>query len=119
MRIVLDTNFLIFAVREKIGIFIQLKGKNVYTIAPVIRELEKISKGKSRDAVAAKVALMMLSMKKVRKLATSVASADRALVDKAEKGYVIATQDRELKERVKRAGGKVLYIRQKKYVVFD
>ena len=119
MRIVLDTNFLIFAAKEKVGIFLQLRSRNIYVIEPVVRELEKIAKGKSRDSVAAKVALMLLKTKKVKKLRTGIRSADRALVDKAKKGYIIATQDRLLRNRVKKAGGKVLYIRQKKYVVFE
>ncbi|MFQ6009955.1 MAG: PIN domain-containing protein [Candidatus Aenigmatarchaeota archaeon] len=119
MRIVLDTNFLVLAVKEKIGIFLQLRGKRIYVIGPVMKELDKIAKGRSKDAVAARVALMIVKTKNMRKLRTGFRSADRALLEKARKGYVIATQDSVLRRRIKKAGGKVLYIRQKKYVVFE
>jgi rRNA-processing protein FCF1 len=36
----------------------------------------------------------------------------------AKKGYVIATQDKILKDKIKKVKGKLAVIRQKKYVVF-
>ena len=41
MNVILDTNILIEAVKSKIDIFEQLKGNKIFTVLPVIKELNK------------------------------------------------------------------------------
>jgi rRNA-processing protein FCF1 len=45
------------------------------------------------------------------------ANADKALVKLAEKGAIVATNDRELKKEVKKVNGSIMFLRQKRFIV--
>ena len=117
MKIILDTNFLMAVTQFKIDVFEQLRGHNICVISPVVRELREQSIGHSKDAKAAKLALDLIDNKDLKTLRTNEKKADKSLILYSKKGYVIATQDKELREQVKKAGGKSIYIRQRKYVI--
>lgn len=121
MKIAIDTNIFIYAARFKIDIFSQLKGNEIFIPESVIRELEKLSNGKSANAKAAALALGILGEKinEVKILPSNARIADDDLLELGKKGYVIATQDRELIEKLKSAGCKIAYIRQKKYLAYE
>ncbi|MBU3896466.1 MAG: DNA-binding protein [Nanoarchaeota archaeon] len=116
MKIILDTNFLMAIVQFKIDIFEQLAGNSLYTIESVINELKGLSKEKSKDGTAAKIALDIIKSKGL-KILESKDVADLSLIDYSNKGYIIATQDKVLQNKIKSLGGKSIYIRQKKYVI--
>ena len=104
-KILLDTSFLITAAKNKIDYVEELKGYQLYALDKVITELEKLKKGK--------LALIILKKKKIKILKTnSKKSVDDLLVEK--KPYAVATQDKELKKRLKNR--KIFTIRQKKYI---
>ncbi len=117
MKIILDTNFLIAVAQFKIDIFRELKGHELYLILPVVIELNKISRGKSKDARSAKLARILLKAQNLKTLKPNETSADKALIEYSKKGYAVATQDIALKEKLEEQGAKVIYIRQKKYVI--
>ncbi len=123
MKIAIDTNIFIYSVRFKIDIFSQMKGKEICTIEPVIRELEKLGKGKSRDAKAAALGFEILKKRekdgKIRILKSKTENADFGLLELGKSGYVVITQDRELVKRLKAAGCAFGYIKQKKYFAFE
>jgi len=111
MKIVLDTNFLISCLKFNIDFFSELIGEELYIIDKTITELEKLIKGgKAQDKQRAKIVLALLKKKKIKKLKSKESE---TVDDKLArlKGYVIATQDKELKTRIK---GKKLIIRAKK-----
>ncbi|MDD5416442.1 MAG: PIN domain-containing protein [Candidatus Aenigmarchaeota archaeon] len=116
MKVILDTNFLMAVVQFKIDVFFHLSGNELYVIEPVVSELESLSQGKSKDATAARIALQLIKTKKL-KILKSESKADAALVEYSKKGYSIATQDKILRDKIKKANGKSIYIRQKKYVI--
>jgi len=118
MRIILDANFLVSAVQFKVDIFSELKGNELFTLDKIIEEIEKISEGTGNNAIAAKVALDLTSRKDL-KILESRNDVDSSLLFYSKQGYAIATQDAILKDKLKKIGGKVIYIRQKKYVVFE
>jgi len=113
MKIILDTNFLITAVKNKLNIFEELKGNEIFTLYSIIKELEEISKGNSKDAECARVALIILNAEGVKKI-KSDGPVDPSLVELSKKGYVIATQDKNLRTKIKRRKGRVVIIRQNK-----
>ena len=117
MKIILDTNFLMAVAQFKIDVFEQLRGHDIYVINTVTRELREQSKGRSKDAKAALLALDLIENKDLKMLNTNEKNADKSLILYSKRGYVIATQDRKLREKVKKAGGKSIYIRQRKYVI--
>lgn len=116
MRILLDTNFLISAVKFKVDIWQALRGYELFILDVVLEELEKLAKGRSKDAQFAKAALQIAATKDLKILHAKEKSTDIALLEHS-KAYAIATQDIELKEKIKAAGGKVIFIRQRKYVM--
>jgi len=101
----------------KIDVFDELRGHELYVANTIIVELKKLSKGNSKDSKAALLALDLIENKHLKMLKSKEKSADKSLVIYSKDGYVIATQDRVLRDRVKKAGGKSIYIRQKKYVI--
>jgi rRNA-processing protein FCF1 len=118
MKILLDTNFLVDIVRFKIDI-LELRGNELFVLDSVIKELEKISEGRGKDSVSARIALELIEGKGLKILKSKERQADLSLLNYSKKGYVIATQDLKLKRKLKRAGAKIVCIRQKKYVIFE
>lgn len=105
MKIILDTNILIYIIKFKVNIS-QLKEHQLYTLEPVKKEL------KSLDSLEAKIALELTKDLKVLK---SKGNVDNLLIKYGKKGYIIATQDKELRKRLKEENCKTIYLRQKKY----
>ena len=62
MKILLDTNFLIDLMRFKIDLS-ELRGDELFVDEAVVNELRGISRGNSKDAVSAKMALVVLETK--------------------------------------------------------
>jgi rRNA-processing protein FCF1 len=79
----------------------------------------KLSRGKGKDAESARIALVRLEHAAVLPQPANVNGADDTLLELAIEGYCIATQDIGLKERIKKAGGHVAYIRQRKFVAVE
>jgi rRNA-processing protein FCF1 len=105
-------------VQFKVDIFHILKNNELFTLNTCVAELEKLSKGKTRYAVAANVALKLINDKKVRIVHSNSKSADSAIIEEAKKhSYIVATNDAELIESLKRYGIKILRLKQKKLVV--
>jgi len=111
MKILLDTSFLLTAVKYKVDIFEQLKGHELVILDGVKRELETLIKTKKRGKLEARIVLELLKKNKVKIKKSKIKNVDDALV--AEKN-AIATQDKELKKRLK--GRKIITIRQKRLV---
>jgi rRNA-processing protein FCF1 len=111
MKIVLDTNFLISCLKFKIDFLKELQGDELFIVDKTRGELEKLIKGgKAQDKQRAKLSLMILKKKKIK----IIKSKEKETVDDTLarlKNYIIATQDKELKKRIK---GKKLIIRAKK-----
>jgi len=119
MKIILDTNFLMAINKFKIDVFSELRGNDLFTLDTVIEELEKISHGKSKDSISAKIALELRKKKGLKVLKSKEKETDLSLLGYAKKGYVIATQDKILKDKLKKNRRRIIFIRQKKYVVFE
>jgi len=115
-KAVLDTNFLISAVSWKIDFFGQMADYKLYVIPAVIDELNKLAEGRGKDGVAARIALALTE--RLSPLPFE-GKADTALLTATKEGYVVATQDIALREKIKAARGSVCYIRQKKLIVCD
>ena len=121
MKFLLDTNFLLIPGTFKVDIFAGLEnfGKpDLYTVEPVIKEIEKLSLGKGSDSRAAKLALSLIEAKGVSVIKTSETRADRALESLAtSEGYIVCTQDKALKAALKKKGLKTVTLRQKKTLI--
>lgn len=123
MNIIPDTNFLIYCAKQKIDfvseierIFPKYRIILLNVVAEELKNLSKTEKGRTRETV--ELALQLLDNLKDKKLIIEkklkFENADVALLEFDKAGNVIATLDKELKERFKNA--KILTIRQKRYL---
>jgi rRNA-processing protein FCF1 len=123
MDIFLDTNFLVYCAKQKLDftreierIFPKSRLFLLSSVKDELKNLLKTEKGRSKETV--ELALQIVDNLKSRKLITEKKSegdnADDALVGFDNANSIIATMDKELKERFKNA--KILTIRQKRYL---
>jgi rRNA-processing protein FCF1 len=121
-KIILDTNFLLAVLDLKIDIFEEISkacdfNYQLYILDATEVELEKLINGPSLSKrKAAQFAQKLLKGHSVTVIATKGGHVDDLLVSM--KGYIIATVDKGLKQRLQQKQVKVLTIRQKKYMVF-
>jgi len=127
VKVVLDTNLLLAIYQFRIDIFQELNRimDQKYTVCIIdktVQELEKlINKSGLSDRRAAKFALSVIKKKDLKIIRTedSAIGKDESVDDllvKLEDDCIVATQDKNLKKRLKEAGIKVITIRQKKHL---
>ena len=125
MGVLLDTNILMLIGRG-IDIFTQIEElldtkPEYYVIEPVVKELEKIvAHGGVKERKAAKLALELVK-KRCRVIEISLSpdkSADDLLLEIAlREGFIVATNDRELRRRLREAGIPEIYFREEKQLL--
>jgi len=119
MKIILDTNFLVDSIRFKIDLKSELAGNELFVLDSIIFEMGKIIERKTKESVLAKLALEFAKGKNIKILKSNEKETDESLISYSKQGYAIATHDRILKNKLKKAGAKIIYTRQKKYLVID
>jgi len=107
-KAVLDTNFILTCVKQKIDFLNEIKFMGIRVLIPeeVLKEIRKIrSFGKKLHfRENAKLALKILNKKGFKKIKLGTANVDKGLVNFAEKNkdVIVATLDRELKKKIKK-----------------
>ncbi|MEM7819316.1 MAG: DNA-binding protein [Candidatus Aenigmatarchaeota archaeon] len=118
MKILLDTNFLLLPVQFKIDIFKLLKNYELFTLDLCVNEIKKLSERKTKDGIAAKVALELIKTKKINVIKSEKKKTDLAIIEIAKKyNYMVATNDKKLIKSLKRYGIKIIRLKQKKYLI--
>ncbi len=125
IKVLLDTNILMLIGRG-IDVFTQIEElldtkPEYYVIKPVIWELKKIAvHGGVKERKAAKLALELVR-RKCRIIETSLPpgkTVDDLLLETAlEKGFIVATSDRGLRRRLRKAGIPEIYFREEKQLL--
>ena len=112
MKIILDTDFIITCLKNKIDILEQFKNLNlshkVYIIDQTINEL----KNKPLEKLALKF------IKNLNIIKTKKDNIVDNLILK-QKNIIVATQDKDLKEKLKKAKIPIITLRQKKYLILQ
>ena len=123
-RIILDTNFLLAVFELKIDIFAEIDKTyttpyKLYILDRTLDEVENLIKTPLLSKkLRAKAVLKLIEAKHIPTIITKDSrSVDDILVDM--EGYTIATADKELKERLKKKGRKIISIRQKKHIIVE
>lgn len=119
MKIILDTNFLVDCIRFKIDIKSELAGNEVFLTDQIVSEIDKITKRGTKESGLAKLALDYIKREGLKILKSKENNTDLSLLNYSKKDYAIATHDKVLKNKIKKAGGRIIFIRQKRYVVFE
>ncbi|MFH1587292.1 MAG: PIN domain-containing protein [Candidatus Diapherotrites archaeon] len=119
-KVAVDTNMLMAINQFGIDFFNEVKGEmgNVEFIVPkqVMRELDGLAKEGKKNLSSVKIAKELMEKENVLEVVTSVKGTDDALVELAGKGAIIATNDAKLKARIREIGGKIIFLRQKKFL---
>jgi rRNA-processing protein FCF1 len=122
IRVAVDTNMLTAMLEFRIDVFEEIRrklGKVEFLITGhTIEELAKIAEKGGKEARKAMFALRLLRKKDWRLVKVPVKHCDDALVMLSSEA-IIATNDRALRKEIKTGGGRVLLIKQKKFIEFD
>lgn len=119
--ILIDTNFIVYAVKYKIAHLLEANKSELAVPAQVVKELEMLSKtAKDRnDRASAGLAIELIRKWKVPEVEED-GNADEAVLKIAVKNKAkAATMDKALSKKLKERGITVLKIRQKKYITED
>jgi len=116
-KIILDTNFLIDLGRFGISIDeidrVMTENYEMQIVSSSVEELKKIAAKTIDESKFAKYALMIIDLRKV-KILESPETADRAILSFADKDTIVATNDIELRRKLKEKGSRCIYVRAKK-----
>ena len=123
MKILLDTSFLISAMKNKIDIVSELRRfgePKLHVINLVLDELLGFSAGASIKARNARLSLQFIEREGVRIINASGKNTDRNIVRYAgNRRMAVCTIDSDLKKTLLRRGASVITIRQGRYLVRD
>lgn len=127
-KIILDTNFLLIPAQFKVDIFSEIRricgfSYELAAVPETVAELEGIissKKSSGKDKKAARLALKLLKAFKVKVLKNRklYKRADEAILAIADKNSCVATQDRELRRRLREKAASLIILRQKQYLKF-
>lgn len=118
-KILIDTNFLMIPEQFKIDIFKEIdriidEKYQIIVVDKTVEELEKLIKGnKEKEKRAARIALQLIKKYKIKVINTQGDNVDDIIVKLKDNDTIVATQDKELRKRLK---GDVIVLRQKKYL---
>ncbi|XRO76077.1 PIN domain-containing protein [Methanocaldococcus sp. 28A] len=121
-KIVPDTNFLIYVFKHKINFDYEIERAinskfEIVILSPVKEELEKLLR--SRDLKGKEKLAINLALAKIKnyKLINYEGYADEAILNyaKENENVIVATNDKELKEKLMENNIPVMVVRQKKY----
>ncbi|MEM7816268.1 MAG: hypothetical protein QXN71_04055 [Candidatus Aenigmatarchaeota archaeon] len=119
MKFLLDANFLMIPGKFRVDILKEMErfGKpELYTLDLVVKELSRISTGGGKEAFSAKMGLLIIQQADIGILETEGKNTDREILKFSEKGFVVCTQDKTLISNIRKRGGRVVFLRQKKYL---
>lgn len=126
-RIILDTNFLLIPLQFNIDVFSEIRriadfNYNLCIIDKTIDELEQIIKTskKQKYRKQAKMAIALLDSEDISKIKTKKDKiVDDHILDIVKKTDIVATQDIELKRKLRKKDINIITLRQKRYLVLQ
>jgi len=126
VRVILDSNFLMMPIQFHIDVFRELDellNQKVETVtpSPVYEEIKRIACGKSKLAKEAKLALKIAEKSEVFevKLGPGESTDDLIVRLASEWGCLVATNDRELRRKLRDLTVPVIYLRQKSRLAIE
>ena len=123
-KILLDTNFVMIPAQFKVDIYSEIERicdfpYELYILDKTLNELDNILKTqKGKEKAAARLAKAILEAKKPKVLKTTSKDYVDSIILGLE-GFIVATQDKELRLNLKKKGVQTIVLRQKKHLIFD
>ena len=120
IKVLLDTNFFLDLIRYRndFSLFENLEERvELFVSSEVIRELKSIANKKTKEGRLALIALELIKNQKIRVVKSLKKNVDEDLIALAKnEGFIIATNDKDLKEKLKKENIKVICLRDKKKI---
>lgn len=92
-------------------------GVEFFVSSEVLREIKSIANRRTRVGRLALIALKLIDERKIKVVQSLKKTVDEDLVALAKtKGFIVATNDKNLKERLKRENVRVICLRNKKKI---
>lgn len=122
-KIAVDTNMLFAQEQFKVRIVEEIQGilhnAKIFVPMQVLEELEKLEGKSKRLEKQARIARQVLKEEKIGKIKVFAENADKALLLLSKKGFIIATNDKALRKKIKESNGKCITLRKKKYLILE
>jgi rRNA-processing protein FCF1 len=119
-KILMDTNFILDVLRYKVDFsaFHELEEKaELFVSSEVLRELRSIANRKTKEGRLAMVALKLIENGQIKVVESLKKEVDEDLIYLAKKeGFMVATNDKDLKEKLKKENVRVICLRNKKKI---
>ncbi|MEK6886944.1 MAG: PIN domain-containing protein [Nanoarchaeota archaeon] len=123
-KVLLDTNMIMVPAQFKVDIYEEINRLmevpyDLYVLDKSLDELDAIIEHqRGKEKAAARLAKAILEAKKPKTLKTT----SKDYVDKiilGLKGYIVATNDKELRLKLKKEGVRTILLRQKNHLIMD
>jgi rRNA-processing protein FCF1 len=120
LKILLDTNFLLDMLRYKLdfSIFQELdESVELFISSETLREIKSMANRKTKEGRLAIVALKLIETQKIKIVQSLKKEVDEDLLELAKKeGFIVATNDKDLKEKLKKENVRIICLRNKKKI---
>jgi len=125
IQIILDTNFLLIPAQFSVDIFSEIdrimeQKYELCVLDKSLEELDRVAKNaeSGRDKRAAMLGIAFVAAKKIRLVKAGEKYVDEAILELAERGkHMVATQDMELKRKLKEKGISVITMRKQDHLM--
>ena len=114
VKILLDTNFLLTTIRYKLHGLEEIKKKipaEFYVLSGTINEMENLSKKDKKIRNEYLLVSKMLQNEKAIGIKSKTENVDKELIELSNE-YIIATNDKELRQKIRENGGKSIFIKK-------
>lgn len=120
-RVALDTNMLLAINELKLDVFEEIKkrfGRVEFLVTSnTLKEMKQLKKEGKKKESSARIGEKLIKINKCKILKEGKEiNADKELIELSKEGVIIGTNDKDLKNKIKEEGGKVIFIRQKKII---
>jgi len=120
LKILLDTNFLLDVLRYKLdfSIFQELEENvELFISSETLREIKSMANRKTKEGRLAIVALKLIESQKIKIVQSLKKEVDEDLLELSKKeGFIVATNDKDLKEKLKKENVRIICLRNKKKI---
>jgi hypothetical protein len=119
--IIFDTNFLFVTFEFNIDVIAELKrlvssNFTLYIYEGTISELKNIERKKEKNKKFLPLIMKMLTLYKFKIIKSNLNYIDDQILENINGKSLIATNDKELRNKIRKQGKKVLYMRNKSYL---
>ena len=124
-KVVFDTSMLLSCGELKIDAFDEtrqlLGNPGLFVTQTVEEEMAKLAKKGAKYRKNVAIAEILLEANNVKRMPAQriKKNADKELEELAKKGYIVATNDAQLRKKIKKNGGKCIIVMKKKFLAIE